>query len=44
VYHPDDTIGLELEKQLYKRLVVEVASPAAAGALLTTAGVPAGIA
>lgn len=42
VHHPDNTVVLELDHEHYKRLVIEVADPSAAVALLTAAGVRAG--
>ena len=42
VHDPDNTVVLELDHEHYKRLVIEVADPLAAVALLTAAGVPAG--
>ena len=39
VHDPEGTIVLELDHEHYKRLVIEVADPAAAVSLLTTAGV-----
>jgi hypothetical protein len=44
VHHPDNTIVLELDHEHYKRLVIEVADPAAAVALLAASGVPTGTA
>ena len=42
VHDPEKTIVLELDHEHYKRLVIEVADPAAAVARLTAAGVPTG--
>jgi hypothetical protein len=42
VHNPENTIVLELDHEHYKRLVIEVADPAAAVARLLAAGVPAG--
>lgn len=39
VHDPENTIVLELDHEHYKRLVIEVADPAAAVARLTAAGV-----
>lgn len=44
VHNPDNTIVLDLDHEHYKRLVIEVASPSAAVALLVAAGVPASVA
>src|SRR3954466_9726904 len=40
VHDPDKTIVLELDHEHYKRLVIEVAEPASAVVLLSSAGVP----
>ena len=42
VHDPEKTIVLELDHEHYKRLVIEVADPAAAVARVTAAGVSAG--
>lgn len=42
VHDPENTIVLELDHEHYKRLVIEVADPAAAVAQLVAAGVPVG--
>ena len=42
VHHPDNTIVLELDHEHYKRLVIEVADPAASVAMLAAGGVPTG--
>ncbi|MDQ2666815.1 MAG: hypothetical protein M3Z05_12480 [Gemmatimonadota bacterium] len=42
VHNPENTIVLELEHEHYKRLVIEVADPAAAVARLSAAGVATG--
>ncbi|CAN5278524.1 hypothetical protein BH09GEM1_BH09GEM1_45890 [soil metagenome] len=44
VHNPENTIVLELDHEHYKRLVIEVADPAASVARLSAAGVKAGTA